>query len=502
MKRKSVLEMSSEEAKIFFLDGRSYCNIDLPNYFTFDKLLASIDNELTILERTENLEKNWYDEKKLRESTGVNYTLLANKDGKLSWRPLQIIHPILYVKLVREITKEENWNELLNRFTEFRKIEQVKCVSIPVKSEGKEANKAVQIHQWWEEIEQESTSLSLEYKYLYISDIADCYSSFYTHSIAWAIETKEKAKKKRDESLLGNRIDKSISNMQNAQTNGIPQGSVLMDFIAELILGYIDKLLFEKIVSDSLTDYKILRYRDDYKIFVNSQNDGELILKRLAEVLIPFGLKLNSSKTNQSKNVIMGAIKPDKLAWIRLNHSCLNMQQKLLLIHQHSTEFPNSGSVVRRLTELSEQMDYIRSKQNWGDSIQLISITVDIITRNPKAIPCGCSIISKVLRNITGKTKSRIRKMICARLMDMPNSEFSQIWLQRILKGNAPQKCFSEKLCQLANGEEVSIWENDWLKESGNTLAEIMSSTHIFDKKQFDEADEVINSREISVFAY
>lgn len=501
MKRKSVLEMSNGEAKKFFLDGRSYCDIDLPNYFTFDKLLTSIDNELSILERKEE-KPSWYDEKKLRESTGINHTILTNKDGKLSWRPLQIIHPILYVKLVREITKDENWKWLLSRFEKFRSSDRVKCVSIPVKSEGKKANKAVQIRQWWEEVEQESIILSLQYKYLYNSDIADCYSSFYTHSIAWAIETKEEAKKKRDESLLGNRVDKSISNMQNAQTNGIPQGSVLMDFIAELILGYIDELLFEKLDSDSLTDYKILRYRDDYKIFVNSQNDGELILKRLAEVLIPFGLKLNSSKTNQSKNVIMGAIKSDKLAWIRLNYADLNMQQKLLLIHQHSTEFPNSGSVVRRLTELSEQMDYIRSKQNWGDSIQLISITVDIITRNPKAIPCGCSIISKVLRNITGETKSRIRGMICARLMDMPNSEFSQIWLQRILKGNAPKKCFSEKLCQLANGEEVSIWENDWLKESGNTLAEIMSSTHIFDKKQFDEADEVINSREISVFVY
>ena len=219
-------------------------------------------------------------------------------------------------------------------------------------------------------------------------------------------------------------------------------------------------------------------------------------------MLIPFGLKLNSSKTNQSKNVIMGAIKPDKLAWIRLNRTDLNMQQKLLQIHQHSTEFPNSGSVVRRLTELSEQMDYIRSKQNWDDSIQLISITVDIITKNPSAIPSGCSIISKVLRNITGETKSRIREMICKRLMDMPNSEFSQIWLQRILKGNAPKKCFSEKFCQLANGEEVSIWESHWLEKSGNTLAEIMSSTHIFDKKRFDGADEVINSSEISIFVY
>jgi hypothetical protein len=31
--------------------------------------------------------------------------------------------------------------------------------------------------------------------------------------------------------------------MNNGQTNGIPQGSVLMDFIAEMVLGYIDECL-------------------------------------------------------------------------------------------------------------------------------------------------------------------------------------------------------------------------------------------------------------------
>jgi hypothetical protein len=31
--------------------------------------------------------------------------------------------------------------------------------------------------------------------------------------------------------------------MNFSQTNGIPQGSVLMDFIAEMVLGYIDERL-------------------------------------------------------------------------------------------------------------------------------------------------------------------------------------------------------------------------------------------------------------------
>ena len=47
--------------------------------------------------------------------------------------------------------------------------------------------------------------------------------------------------------MLGNFIDSCIQEAQYQQTNGIPQGSVLMDFIAEMVLGYVDELLTEKI---------------------------------------------------------------------------------------------------------------------------------------------------------------------------------------------------------------------------------------------------------------
>ena len=82
-----------------------------------------------------------------------------------------------------------------------------------------------------------------------------------------ALHTKEIAKSNQNnKELLGNKIDSLIQLMQNGQTNGIPQGSVLMDFIAEIILSYADKLLDEKIKNLNL-DYKVIRYRDDYRIF-------------------------------------------------------------------------------------------------------------------------------------------------------------------------------------------------------------------------------------------
>ncbi|MBK9040666.1 MAG: hypothetical protein IPL83_16150 [Bdellovibrionales bacterium] len=51
----------------------------------------------------------------------------------------------------------------------------------------------------------------------------------------------------------------------------IPQGSALMDFIAEMVWGYADlQIVKRKINKTPVTDYFILHIRDDYRIFVNN----------------------------------------------------------------------------------------------------------------------------------------------------------------------------------------------------------------------------------------
>lgn len=154
---------------------------------------------------------------------------------------------------------------------------------------------------------------ALEYDYVFDTDVADCYGSIYTHSIAWAVESKQVAKQDRSGNRLGNFIDKSIQNAQYQQTNGIPQGSVLMDFIAEIVLGYIDRMLSAVLQKQKIIKYQILRYRDDYRIFVCNANDGEKILKLLSEIMMPLGLKLNASKTKVVKMLLHNQLK--KINW-------------------------------------------------------------------------------------------------------------------------------------------------------------------------------------------
>lgn len=315
-KYQSVLALNGHEARKFFLKSESYCNIDLPPYYTFQNILNESSNSYNNYFIQDKQLKSYTNTTKVKELNDINYHIYANKDGSLSWREFQIIHPLLYVHLVYTLTNLDNWKHIVSRFEAFQNNERIQCLSIPVLSLTEESDKAEQVNNWWQNVEQRSIELALDYNYLYDTDIADCYGSIYTHSISWAIETREIAKRERSNNLLGNNVDYIIGLMQEGQTNGIPQGSVLMDFIAEILLGYIDDQLSKQIKAEGINDYKILRYRDDYRIFVNNPDEGSTILKILSKKLLEVGMRLNSGKTKESNDVITTAIKVDKLDWL------------------------------------------------------------------------------------------------------------------------------------------------------------------------------------------
>jgi len=105
---KNILSLSAKEAKEYFLKEESYFNCDMPPYFKFDGLLDTISKQLN----GKKLSDFYNSELKPYDLEDVNYTLITNKDGRYAWRPLQLIHPALYVYLVNEITEKNNWNTL------------------------------------------------------------------------------------------------------------------------------------------------------------------------------------------------------------------------------------------------------------------------------------------------------------------------------------------------------------------------------------------------------
>ena len=208
---KNILSLNAEEAKNFFLDEQSYRNFDLPPYFEFKGLLEDIYQQMG----DDDISKFYRNGDRPKDFEDVNYKLVSNKDGRYAWRPLQLIHPVLYVDLVRLITEKDKWVTIQNRFNnlmEISKNHNIECESIPtVSMHDDEKNKSTQIKHWLREVEQKSIFYSLDFDYLFHTDITDCYGSIYTHSIAWALHNKDDAKReRRNKTLLGNLIDKQI----------------------------------------------------------------------------------------------------------------------------------------------------------------------------------------------------------------------------------------------------------------------------------------------------
>lgn len=499
VRSQSVLELDGYAARDYFLKDKSYCNIDLPPYYNFQKILDDtykIYNRL--FSKPGSKFKNFASPNKAKNIENINHHIYANKGGDLSWRNFQIIHPLLYVHLVCVLTEKNNWEKLTARFVDFRKSDKIQCLSIPRKSLINESDKATQVNNWWKNVEQKSIVLALEYNYLYDTDIADCYGSIYTHSVAWAIETKDIAKNERGFHLLGNEIDSVIGWMQQGQTNGIPQGSNLMNFIAEIVLGYIDEQLAIQIHQVGITDYKILRYVDDYRIFVNNPTEGSTILKILSEKLLEMGMRLNSSKTRKSDDVISTAIKADKLDWLSKNQSITNPQQLILLIREHSKKHPNSGTLKIQLKEFYEKID---STNIYQDSIlTLTSIVTDICYKNTSTYSVGFAIISKLLNleNDDDK-KNYIINAVYKKFQQLPNTGFMQIWFKRMIKDSREDLYFNEKLCSYLISP-FSLWNNDWI--DNNDLTKVIINTPIVDMNEFKSSDPVIQSKEFALFKY
>ena len=505
---KNLLEMGNQEAKKFFLKEESYYNGNLPPYFKFTDILNVCEKELDGKKISD-----FYSAKRtnrLKYIENINYKFTTNKDGKYAFRPFQLINPILYVNLINLLTTQENWKIIIERFNKFQCDEikkKIKCLSIPLESIF-EIDRAKQINEWWESIEQESIKLSLEFDYIIHTDITDCYGSFYTHSIEWAIVDKEIAKQHQlnnnnNNNNLGKLIDDRIKEMQYNQTNGIPQGSILMDFIAEIILGYIDYELYYKI--KDLGKFLILRYRDDYRIFTNNPQNGEEVLKYLTEILFDFGLKLNSSKTKISNNVIKSSIKEDKFGLI--NHSYFlneefnlkkfGYQKFILFIYDYSEKYTNAGVLKKLFYKLHKSL---KNEEYIYNSEVLISILTEIMFKNPRHYEEIILNISVLLSKTECSQKKEIISKIRYKLQKLPNIGYLEIWLQRLTIKFDIHIDYKENICRYINNKKIeSLWNLDWLKEESDLYKKV-KGTKIIDEKLLENISEIINETEVNIF--
>lgn len=308
---RNIITLKSKEALSFFMKSEQYHGFELPEYFDFDEVLKHVETTIKNKSYEDCLASVCPD-----DLPNVNLDILLNKDGKYAVRPLVLANPFLYYFLASEICCESGWDKILRCFKAYT-VPGITSCAIPVIPEKKEPfHKSTTIFNWWNAMEQRSVELSMDYRYMFITDITNCYGSINPQSIKWAMARKGTAHENDENLELAKNIQKYLRALQHGHNIGIPQGSVLFDFVSEIVLGYSDLLLHEALQKEGIEGYEIIRYRDDYRIFCNDRDTQEHISYILQGVLESLNFRMNSQKTKVSESIVTDSIKSDKLWYI------------------------------------------------------------------------------------------------------------------------------------------------------------------------------------------
>ena len=521
----NILSLSSSEALEFFLKSEHYHNFELPEYFVFDDVLSFIAK--TIGDKSYEECVTSVD---AANSCNVNFDILLNKDGHYAVRPLTLANPYLYYFLVKEICNEEGWRKTIDCFNKY-KVPHITSSAIPVfvdEQKKEPFHNSTTILNWWNSIEQRSLELSLEYRYMFVTDITNCYGSINPESFHWALTFKNTRFESDENDAMAKSVMMLLRAFQQGRNIGIPQGSVIFDFVAEFILGYADLLLHEALKKAGFTGYEILRYRDDYRIFSNNKGELEEISYILQHVLESLNFRLNSQKTKISDSVVSDSIKQDKLFYIkntpisnRKGADFDSVEKYMLYILLFGREYPNGGQIKNMLSDLDKRiikrlkprkvitLDLESGKicieekpAYFKENIRAIAaIGTQIAIENVTHTHYALRVVSRLIDWLKDdKEKWDIRIKICEKLCNRPNSTYDKIWLQNMtytrdkLLGRCP---YDERLCRLVAGEKVELWNNSWLKHE---YTENLPMNSVVNAEVLDKVTSVITFRETRAY--
>lgn len=174
---------------------------------------------------------------------------------------------------------------------------------------GEDDERAVKVPSLSELSKHASKNLSYA-PFILKADIAQCFPSIYTHSIAWAAHGIEQSKSdvtKDSSANTFNALDFFVRNGQRGNTRGVLVGPDAYRLIAEFILSKIDHELSQAV---GALIVGAVRHVDDYYIGLRTEHEAQSVLSHLREVLAIYELNLNDQKTR-----IFSSLEPINDLW-------------------------------------------------------------------------------------------------------------------------------------------------------------------------------------------
>lgn len=365
--------------------------------------------------------------------------------SELTDRTFGIIEPKIYHDIVWYLNNE--WDLIIK--TLFNPLNKIYSYSFPIpvskNNEGSLGNLRAgrMIYEFLEMAENDLVAEAYNYKYILKTDIKNFYPSIYTHSIAWALHTKELIRKKGNRAdyakFLGLKLDRLFQSANDGCTNGIAIGPAISDLITEIILSSVDAAS-SKIIDSKNIDFIGVRFKDDYRFLCQSKEDANFIIKTLQKQLALFNLTLNENKS-QIDELPEGLFRewtadyqPFSLRYKRkINYK--RFESSLRGTLKVDKKFEGTGVVDRFLSELTTKENKLKFDFKDKDLLKAISLLLLLKERRNKSFPQILGIIEKIIEeNISkvrtiNKIKSIIENLLNEKLKNIEDNQYDLVWL-------------------------------------------------------------------------
>lgn len=310
------------------------------------------------------------------------------------------------------------------------------------------------IYEFIEMAENDIAAIAHRFKYLLKTDVKNFYPSVYTHSIPWALHGKRFVRKpanRNNYTFVGNRLDKLFQNANDGCTNGIPIGPAVSDIAAELVLSGVDRLLSSSIPDDAV----VLRFKDDYRILVQTEADGISLVKALQGALKEYRLELSDEKTKVFRL-------PDGIFrdWVsqynaanrkpKGQYSFRRFRETYLSVVNIDRNNPGCGVIDRFLADIVTKKYRLRVELNKRSLPKILSLLLMLGRLRTKAFPKVLATIEAILSSQFGETHSEaIAAHLSEYLAQLARKESENryliAWICYFLRANGFEKAIAKK---------------------------------------------------------
>lgn len=197
-------------------------------------------------------------------------------------RVLSLIHPLAYSKIF--LALKNHRSEILKLMHDEN--------SVITAQQHNDGRMFIMNYEDHENKTKNTLEISLAAGFRVHADVANCFGSIYTHSLEWAIQGYEEAKRR----LCGEKaahwssaLDKELRNSKRGETIGLPIGPSSSSIAVEIILAAVDRELAGK--------YRFVRYVDDYTAYCETHIQAQEFIRALNIALSQYRLTLNLNKT-------------------------------------------------------------------------------------------------------------------------------------------------------------------------------------------------------------